>query len=128
LDGTLRLRDRAARDIRDRGEPVAHDVGAGNVDRLGLAAELLDAALQLTRVRLRLLQVLLEALLVRGRLGHLDVQRKRGLQLLLLAVRLIEPLNQLRVTGVHLCQLNATPSVCLIDDLSVHTPGGSSAT
>jgi len=103
LRDALRLRDRTARDVRDRGDARSERVGAGQVERLGLAAKLLDATLELARVTLRLLEVLLEALLVRRRLGQLDVQGERRLQLLLLAVRLIEPLNQLRVTGVEIC-------------------------
>jgi len=103
LRDSLRLSDRTAGDVRDGRDALAERVRAGEVHRLGLAAELLDAALELTRVALGLLQVLLEALLVRRRLRQLDVQGKRRLELLLLAVRLIEPLNQLRITGVQIC-------------------------
>jgi len=103
LHDALRLRDRAAGDVGDGGDPAADDVRARHVDGLGLAAELLDAPLELARVALRLLEVLLQALLVRRRLSELDVQGERGLELLLLAVCLVEPLDQLRVTGVEIC-------------------------
>jgi hypothetical protein len=73
---------------------------------LRLAAELLDATFDLASVSLRLAQMLLKALLV-GRLrSHGDVSLERCLELLFLAVRLIQVLDQLRVPGVdvrHRC-------------------------
>jgi hypothetical protein len=75
--------------------------GGGVADRagcrhgLGLAAELLDAPLDLARVRLGLAEVLLQALLVRRLGGHPDVRLKRRLELPLLSVRLVEVLDQL---------------------------------
>src|SRR4051812_47243016 len=74
------------------------DVGA----RVGRPAELLHAALEQLGVLLRLLEVLLEPLLVRGARRKGDVRLERGLQLLLLAVRLVQVLNQLRISGIDL--------------------------
>jgi len=108
----LRLGDRTARDVRDRGHALGDDVGTREVDRLSGAAQLLDATLELSRVVLRLLEVLLEALLVRRRLRKLNVRGERSLELLLLAVRLVEPLDHLRITGVHICHL--TPLLPLL--------------
>jgi hypothetical protein len=68
---------------------------------LGLPAELLDAPLDYTSMPLRLLEVLLEALLVRRSGGEPDVRLKRGLELLLLAICLVEVLDQLCVAGVY---------------------------
>ena len=103
LHRALRLRNRATRHVGDCGHAGRDSVRARQVERFGLAAQLLDATLELTRVALRLLQVLLEALLVGGRLGQLNVQGKRSLELLLLAIGLIEPLDYLRVPGVYFC-------------------------
>ena len=85
---------------------------------LGLAAELLDAALDLAGVALGLLQMLLQALLV-GRLrGHGDVGLERCLELLLLAIGLVQVLDQLRVPGVDIrhrfgCLLQGGYAFCL---------------
>src|SRR5437763_4018580 len=66
----------------------------------GLAAELLDAPLDVARVRLRLLEMRLEPLLVRRPRGHRDVRLECGLQLLLLAISLVEVLHELGVALV----------------------------
>ncbi|HEX8855693.1 MAG TPA: hypothetical protein VF752_08825 [Thermoleophilaceae bacterium] len=99
------------RTLRERGGAVGHllnrrgsllgDIGTGDIHRLGFSAECLDAPLQLARVALRLAQVLLEALLVRRARCHRDVRLQRRLELLLFPVRLVEVLNQLRVSGIH---------------------------
>src|SRR5436190_16530478 len=54
---------------------------------------------------LRLLEVLAQAPLVRRARGHRDVRLERGLELLLLAVGLVEVLDQLRVAGGRLWHL-----------------------
>ena len=66
----------------------------------GLSAELLDPALDVARVRLRFAQVLLQALPVRRARRHRDVRLERGLELLLLAVRLVEVLDELQILGL----------------------------
>jgi hypothetical protein len=99
---TLRGGHGPSGNVGNSGRRTRHRVGSGQVHFLSLAAELLDARLELPPVVLRLLQVLLETLLVRRQVRHLDVRGKRLLQLLLLAVRLVEVLNQLRVTGVDI--------------------------
>jgi hypothetical protein len=87
--------DRAAGDARDgRGDSL----GAGQVGAdLGCAAELLDAPLELLRVILGLTQMLLEALLVRRAGGQGNVRLKRRLELLLLAICLVQVLDDLCV-------------------------------
>ena len=94
----LRRRSCLARgDGRLAGRP-GHDVRAGQVRGLGLAAELLDPPLERLRLGLGLLQVVLQALPVgRATTGHLGVGLERSLELLLLAVRLVEVLDQLCV-------------------------------
>jgi hypothetical protein len=96
----LRERGRAVRHVLHGLGRSAHRVGAGHVHGLRRAAELLDPTLDLTSVSLRLLQVLLEALLVGRARGHRDVRLERGLELLLLAVRLVEVLDELQVLGL----------------------------
>jgi hypothetical protein len=95
----LGRRDRLAGERRKAGGRLGHGTRR---DRPGLrlAAELLDAPLDLARVSLRLPQMLLKALLV-GRLRrHGNVSFECCLELLLLAVRLVQVLDQLRVPGV----------------------------
>jgi len=99
------------RSLRERRRPVgnvlhglsgfADGLGSRDGRGLGRAAKLLDAPLDLARMSLRLAQVSLQALLVRGTGGHLDVRGERGLELLLLAVRLVQVLNELRVSNIH---------------------------
>jgi hypothetical protein len=79
---------------RQSSRPARHRAG------VGLTAELLDATLNLARVVLRLLQVILKPLPVSILRRHRDVRLERGLELLLLAVRLVEVLDQFRVPGV----------------------------
>ena len=67
----------------------------------GAAAELLDARGHLPLMGFGLAEVLLKPLLVGGLLGQRDVRREVGLQLRLLGVGLVEPLDQLRVTRVQ---------------------------
>jgi hypothetical protein len=99
VDRALRHGDSATGDVRDR---LRDRVGTREVRAgLGRAAELLDATLDLLRVILRLTQVLLEALLVRGARRQSDVRLKRRLELLLLAVRLVEVLDDLRVLRAY---------------------------
>jgi hypothetical protein len=80
---------------------AVHDAGAGDGDRygVGLAAQLLDAALDLASVALGLAQVLTKALLVVRLGGHPDVRLEGRFQLLLLAECLIEVLDELCLTG-----------------------------
>ena len=95
----LRERGRAIRHVLNSLRGAGHGLGTRQLDRLGLAAERLDPPAHLAGVLARLLQMLLEALLV-GRTGrHLDVRREGGLQLLLLAVRLVQVSGQLCVSG-----------------------------
>jgi hypothetical protein len=97
---TLRRGDRATGDVRDR---LGHGVGARQTGRrLGLAAKLLDAPLEQLRVLLRLLQVLLQTLLVRRARRERDVRLERLLELLLLAIRLVQILDDLGVPSVDL--------------------------
>jgi hypothetical protein len=96
----LRRGHRAAGDVRHGG---GHRLGTRELPAdLGGAAELLDATLELLRVILRLAQVLLEALLVRRASGQTDVRLKRLLELLLLAVCLVQVLDDLCVPGGRL--------------------------
>jgi hypothetical protein len=101
VNRTLGRRDGLARHGGHRGDRPGNGVGStARRPGVGLAAELLDAPLDLASVTLGLSQVLLKALLV-GRLrGHGDMSLERGLELLLLAVRLVQVLDQLRVPGV----------------------------
>src|SRR5436190_11678015 len=69
-----------------------------SLQQLGIAPELLDAMFDASRVILRLTQVLLEALLVGGAGRHPDMRLERRLELLLLAVRLVQVLHELAVT------------------------------
>src|SRR5204862_6101236 len=69
---------------------------------LGLATQLLDTPLDVASMSLGLAQVLLQPLLVRRARRHLDVRAERGLELLLLAVRLVQVLDQLGVALGHL--------------------------
>jgi hypothetical protein len=92
--------DGTAGDVRDgRG----HGLGAGQVGAgVRRAAELLDAALELLPVILRLAQMLLQALLVGRSRGQSDVRLKGGLELLLLAICLVQVLDDLCVPGGRL--------------------------
>jgi hypothetical protein len=97
----LSRRDRLARQRGEACGGLGHHLRTTR-DRPGLrrSAELLDAPLDLARVSLRLAQMLLKALLV-GRLRrHGNVSLECCLELLLLAVRLVQVLDQLRVPGV----------------------------
>ncbi|MEJ7715608.1 MAG: hypothetical protein WKF40_07865 [Thermoleophilaceae bacterium] len=76
---------------------LGHHVRPRSGHGLGLAAELLDAPLDALRLRLRLLQVILQALLVRVARGQADVGLQRGLELLLFSVRLVQVLDDLHV-------------------------------
>jgi hypothetical protein len=95
--------------VEHSGGDAGDGVGAGKIDRLGLAAERTDPFLHLTRVRLGLPEVLLEALLVRRAGRHRDVRLQRSLELRLLGVRLVEVLNQLYVAGLQISHVNVTP-------------------
>src|SRR5206468_2349983 len=111
----LRRRDllgrHGLRELRNQlPEEVAHALllttdGARELRRLlvvdGLG-ERLDAPLDLAAVILGLLEMLLEALLVRRTSGHRDVRLERRLELLFLAVRLVQILNELRVFCLQL--------------------------
>jgi hypothetical protein len=98
LDLALHQRNRTTGDVRGR---LGDGVRTGQVGpRVGRAAELLDPTLELLGVVLRLPQVLLKALLVRRAGGHPDVRLQRGLELLLLAVGLVQVLNDLGVFDV----------------------------
>src|SRR5207244_6618615 len=79
---------------------------------LGASAELLDAPPHLAAVRLRLPPVLLQALLVRRATCHPDVRLERGLELLLLAVCLVQILDQLDVAGLEVWHLHNSLPVC----------------
>src|SRR5204863_377673 len=86
----------------DRRRSLADDGLRGLSRAPGAAAELLDPALDLAPVILRLLQVRPEALLVGGTLGHGDMRLERGLELLLLAIGLVQVLDELRVALVDI--------------------------
>jgi hypothetical protein len=112
MDRSLRRRDCTARDVRDScrdslrtGQPLT---------QLRSAAELLDASLELLGMILRLAQVLLEPLLVRRARGHADVRLKRGLELLLLAVSLVEVLDDLCVPCRRLVSHRSSSSSCVL--------------
>ena len=90
-----------ARNGNRPGDALGHRVGAGHVHVARLAAELLDAAFDVARVRLRLTQVLLEAAAVGRARGHRDVGLERRLLLLLLPVGLVQELDQLQVLGLY---------------------------
>src|SRR5436190_1449331 len=79
---------------------------------LRIAAELLDSPLDPAGMVLRLAQVLLQALLVWRAGGHADVGLERRLELLLLAVGLVQVLHQLGVT-VRFRRHWVTPSACI---------------
>jgi hypothetical protein len=97
VQGPLSKSGRAIRDVLDGLCRTGHRVGAGKLHRLRRATQRLDALADLAGVVLRLLEVLLQALLVRRAGGHLDVRGQRGLQLLLLPVRLVQVLDELYV-------------------------------
>ena len=82
-------------------------------DALRLAAELLDAALHLAGVALRLGQVLLQALAVRRHLGHRDMGLECLLELALLRVRLVQILDQLRIARIYIWHGCLLPVVCV---------------
>ena len=90
-----------ARELDGARDRLRHRVGTGHLHVGGLSTELLDPALDVARVRLRLAQVLFEALPVRRARGHRDVRLERGLELLLLAVRLVEVLDELQILGLY---------------------------
>ena len=84
-----------------------HRLADDGLHGVAAAAELLDAALELLAVALGLAQVLLEALLV-GRLGgHPDMGLEGGFQLPLLAVGLIQVLDELGVALVQIWHLRS---------------------
>jgi hypothetical protein len=94
-DLTLDRRDCLARHL-------AHGRAGGHQQVLpGRAAELLDARGDAPLVIARLLEVLLQALLVALLLGHGDVGGEIRLELGLLAVGLAQPLHQSAVAFVH---------------------------
>jgi hypothetical protein len=99
--------DRLARDRgRRRGGSGEHLGAARHGAGLGLSAELPDATLNLASVVLGLLQVVPKTPLV-GRLRrHGDMSLERGLELPLLAVRLVEVLDQFCVPGVGVRHLS----------------------
>src|SRR3954447_5023225 len=94
LDSGDRLAGRLPDDVRHGGLR-----GYGHGCRL--AAQLLDPPRDRALVVAGLSQVPLEALLVRSLLGQLDVRGEIGLELGLLRMRLVQPLNELRLTFVH---------------------------
>src|SRR3954451_8678053 len=97
-----------------------HRLADRGADDRRLSAERLHAPLELAGVVLRLLEMLLQALLVGVALGHLDVRGERGLQFLFLAVRLIEVLQELHAAFVcfrHWC------SISLLGGHQSATPG-----
>src|SRR6185312_5362845 len=85
--------------------------GCGGGDAVLRATQLLDATLDLARVRLGLLEVLLQTLLIRRTVRHTDVRLERGLEFLLLAVRLGEVLHELRVALVEVGHVGSLPSL-----------------
>jgi hypothetical protein len=96
VDRTLRRRDGLAGDAR---HGLRDGLGAGQAGaRVGRALQLLDAPLELLGVSLGLTKVLLQALLVRRARGHRDVGLERSLELLLLAICLVQVLDDLCVS------------------------------
>src|SRR5215208_8507773 len=85
----------------------------GATDALRLAAQLLDAALHLAGVALRLRQMLLKALAIRRDLGHRDMCLERLLELALLRVRLVPILHQLRIARIYIWHGCLLPVVCV---------------
>src|SRR2546421_3790977 len=110
VERALRERDRFGRRRLHRGGELGRPV----------AAELLDAPLDVASVALGLLQVLLEALLVRRARGERDVRLERGLELLLLRVGLVEVLDQLGFTLGR----SHTSLRCRIDEASDYPAAG----
>jgi hypothetical protein len=88
----------------DRGDRLSGDLADRAPDAAGVGrpAELLDPRRDLALVVARLLEVLLEPLLVRLLLGQRDVRGEVRLELGLLRVRLVEPLDELCVTFVRI--------------------------
>src|SRR5829696_2270216 len=117
LLGVAEVRLWLARDERSRRTDLTLDPGDGLAgclaDRLRnrslrgdghgrrLAAQLSDPPSDRALVFAGLRPMLLEALLVRHLLGELDVCREIGLELGLLHVRLVQPLDDLRIAFVH---------------------------
>ena len=112
LLGFARAADRVQRTLGERDallgggghlrRGLGGDIRPGEVDGLGLAAELLDPPLQPLCLGGGLLEMLTQPLLVGIARRHRDVRLQRRLELLLLAVRLVEILDQLGFTGGRL--------------------------
>jgi hypothetical protein len=96
-DLTLDGRDSLAGELAERARDARRAYALGR-----LAAKLLDALGDAALVVARLLQVLLQALLVRRLLRQADVSREICLQLRFLGMSLVEELDELGVTSVEL--------------------------
>ncbi|CAA9510457.1 MAG: hypothetical protein AVDCRST_MAG85-2306 [uncultured Solirubrobacteraceae bacterium] len=112
LDRALGRGERLVGDVGHTADGAGHGVRAGEVGTgVGLATERLDAPLDVLRLRLGLLVVILQTLLERLlRLGQLDLSLQRRLELLLLAVRLVQILDELQLTCGGVCHRLALPS------------------
>ena len=107
------LRDRrGALDGSLRGAGALGELlGPGERDRLGLAAELLDAPRDVAGVSLGLLEVLAQPLLVVGARRHDDVGLERDLEPPLGRVGLVEVLDELHVAlGLGSHRMRPTPT------------------